>query len=118
MKSRNYVEKGRKKRKRFRDIRDSKATPTKGGRISRKPRKGTLPRDIDQCRKLAALGCTHPEIAMVLGMGVQTFQRRLKDEPRFAAAYQLGQMQQFVNLRQLQWRHARSQNGTPMTIHL
>lgn len=99
-------------------LRDSSLHLTKTGKISRKPRKVPLPRDIVQCRKLSTIGCTQMEIATVLGMSMITFRRRLDDEPQFAAAYELGQIQQFVNLRTLQWRHARSASGTPMTIHL
>ena len=108
----------RDRRAKHRQVRDSTTHVTRNGKLTHKPRKAKIPIDVDQTRKLATIGCSQFEIAMVLGCGVQTFQRRLKEEPQLAAAYQLGQVQQFVNLRRLQWRHARADNGTQMTIHL
>lgn len=67
---------------------------------------------------MAALGCSQWEIATILGIGERTLRERLHHDPEIKRNYELGQVEQFLKLRRLQWRHASGPNGTSMTIHL
>jgi AraC-like DNA-binding protein len=62
--------------------------------------------DADQVRKLAALGCTHEEIADVVGCSHDTIARRFKDE------VEIGRRQGNASLRRKQFDLAMSGNVT------
>jgi hypothetical protein len=62
--------------------------------------------DADQVRKLAALGCTHEEIADVVGCSHDTISRRFKDE------VEIGRRQGNASLRRKQFDLAMSGNVT------
>jgi hypothetical protein len=66
--------------------------------------------------KLASVGCSQEDIVTMLdGMGlklsVDTLQRRLKDTPQFAKAYERGLVQRNVKLRSRMMQQAMMMNG-------
>jgi hypothetical protein len=76
--------------------------------------------DIEQLKRLAQIGCTIEEAAVVLGCGRRTLFDRMKAEPELKEVWDDGQLLGKVSLRRLQWRHANGSGSSAvnMTIHL
>lgn len=62
--------------------------------------------------KLAKLACTHEEIADYFGVSKDTVERRLADDPDFAASYKRGLAEAKMSLRRKQLSVANTGNAT------
>ena len=70
--------------------------------------------DYLQLEKLCHINATHREIAAYFDCSVETVQRRVKDDPRFAAAMERGYMGGWMSLRRKQMEIALEGNPTMM----
>lgn len=79
--------------------------------------KKDLPLEI--VRGLAGIGCTQTEAAAVFHMSVAQFKRYLQ-EPNVREAWDAGKAEGRVEIRKLQWWHAKQKGpaGAQLTIHL
>ena len=86
---------------------EQETTPAKhaGGR----PR---LTFDLRMVEDLGRIQSTHAELAAVLGVSVDTVERRLADDPEFCGAYEKGLENGRSSLRRIQWKNALSGNTT------
>ena len=84
-----------------------------GARESR--RAGGRPRvvfDLRQVEDLGKIQSTHAELAAVLGVSVDTVERRLRDDLEFRGAYEKGLEHGKSSLRRIQWKAALGGNIT------
>jgi hypothetical protein len=67
-----------------------------------------------QVCSLCAIQCTAEEIASVLGISVDTLERRIyeRDGLRFAEFFKIKRKAGFVSLRRMQWKKAQSDDTT------
>ena len=65
--------------------------------------KPTVKLDYELIRKLAAVQCTDCEIAAIVGISDDTFQRRKQDTPEMQAALKAGKESGRASLRRKQW---------------
>jgi hypothetical protein len=70
--------------------------------------------DLVQLEKLCHIQATHREIAAFFGCSQDTIQRRIVDDPKFAAAMERGYCGGFSSLRRKQMEIALSGNPTMM----
>ena len=70
------------------------------------------PIDIRQVEELARIGCTEPDMAAVLGVSVDTIQRRKRASEEFCGAIKRGQATTRNSLRRLQLKKALEGNVT------
>lgn len=70
--------------------------------------------DYLQLEKLCHINATHREIAAYFDCSVETVQRRVKDDPKFAAAMERGYMGGWMSLRRKQMEIALEGNPTMM----
>ena len=70
------------------------------------------PLDVSKVEALAALQCTHDEIASGLDISLSTLIRRRKANPEFDKAIKRGREDGTRSLRRLQWEVAKSGNTT------
>ena len=76
---------------------------------------GGRPRVVFDLRPVEGLGkiqSTHRELAAVLGVSVDTVERRLQDDPEFRGAYERGLENGKSSLRRIQWKAALGGNTT------
>ena len=84
-------------------------------RAERTKHPGGRPRlafDLRMVEDLGRIQSTHSELAAVLGVSVDTVERRLKDDEEFCGAYQKGLENGKSSLRRIQWKAALSGNTT------
>ena len=62
--------------------------------------------DLRQVEDLGKIQSTHAELAAVLGVSVDTVERRLRDGPEFREAYEKGLEHGKSSLRRIQWKAA------------
>lgn len=86
--------------------------PTNGNGAKRPRGRPPKPIDLELLEELAALQCTHAEIASVLKVGRSTLLERMKNEPEIRDAYERGRESGKVSLRRLQWNSAKQGNVT------
>ncbi len=68
--------------------------------------------DLRQVEELARLGCTEEDMGAVLGVSVDTIQRRKRDSEEFCGAIKRGQAATRNSLRRLQLKKALEGNVT------
>jgi len=68
--------------------------------------------DLRQVEDLGKIQSTHAELAAVLGVSVDTVERRLRDDSEFREAYQKGLEHGKSSLRRIQWKAALGGNTT------
>lgn len=68
--------------------------------------------DLETFEKLAALQCTQAECAAFLEVSVDTIQRRIAHNPKFAAAWERGRENGKASLRRMQFESAQKGNIT------
>ncbi len=68
--------------------------------------------DLRMVEDLGKIQSTHSELAAVLGVSVDTVERRLRDDPEFCSAYEKGLENGKSSLRRIQWKSALSGNTT------
>jgi len=68
--------------------------------------------DLRQVEELGKIQSTHSELAAVLGVSVDTVERRLRDDPEFCSAYEKGLENGKSSLRRIQWKAALGGNTT------
>jgi hypothetical protein len=68
--------------------------------------------DLAVVRRAAGLGCTHEEIAVLVGVTRETIQRRLIDNPDVQVAIAEGRENGRTTLRRLQWQRANAGSDT------
>ena len=68
--------------------------------------------DLEQVERLAAIDCTEPEIAAVLGIDYATWKRHKKRNPDIAETVERGKENGKASLRRLQWKTASEGNPT------
>ena len=92
----------------------SKKAATPGASAPRK-NKGGRPRiaiDYELLGRLAACHCRDNEMADILGISVDTLERRKQDDPRFAEILSKERANRKMALRQAQWENALGGNFT------
>ena len=78
----------------------------------KKPGRPPVEIDIEQVERLAAIDCTEPEIAAVLGIDYATWKRHKKKNPDLALIVERGKENGKASLRRLQWKTAQEGNAT------
>jgi hypothetical protein len=68
--------------------------------------------DLEQVERLAAIDCTEPEIAAVLGIDYATWKRHKKRNPDILETVERGKENGKASLRRLQWKTASEGNPT------
>jgi len=68
--------------------------------------------DLRMVEDLGKIQSTHSELAAVLGVSVDTVERRLRDDPEFCRAYEKGLENGKSSLRRIQWKAALGGNTT------
>jgi len=68
--------------------------------------------DLRQVEDLGKIQSTHAELAAVLGVSVDTVERRLRDDLEFREAYEKGLDHGKSSLRRIQWKAALGGNIT------
>ncbi len=68
--------------------------------------------DLRMVEDLGKIQSTHSELAAVLGVSIDTVERRLRDDPEFSAAYEKGLENGKSSLRRIQWKAALGGNTT------
>tara|TARA_Y100000310_G_scaffold321312_1_gene378757 strand:- start:14 stop:382 length:369 start_codon:yes stop_codon:yes gene_type:complete len=68
--------------------------------------------DMDQVEKLAAIMCTEPEIASVVGVSFTTWKRRKNEDPELSERVASGRELGKASLRRMQWKAAEGGNPT------
>ena len=68
--------------------------------------------DLRQVEDLGRIQSTHSELAAVLGVSVDTVERRLRDDAEFRGAYEKGLEHGKSSLRRIQWKAALGGNTT------
>jgi len=68
--------------------------------------------DLEQVERLAAIDCTEPEIAAVLGIDYATWKRHKKRNPDIVETVERGKENGKASLRRLQWKTASEGNPT------
>jgi len=68
--------------------------------------------DLEQVERLAAIDCTEPEIAAVLGIDYATWKRHKKRNPDIKDTVDRGKENGKASLRRLQWKTAQEGNPT------
>ncbi len=68
--------------------------------------------DLRMVEDLGKIQSTHSELAAVLGVSVDTVERRLKDDEEFCGAYEKGLENGRSSLRRIQWKAALGGNTT------
>ncbi len=68
--------------------------------------------DMDQVEKLAAIMCTEPEIASVVGVSFTTWKRRKNEDPELSERVASGRERGKASLRRMQWKAAEAGNPT------
>ena len=68
--------------------------------------------DLEQVERLAAIDCTEPEIAAVLGIDYATWKRHKKRNPDIVETVERGKENAKASLRRLQWKTASEGNPT------
>jgi hypothetical protein len=68
--------------------------------------------DLEQVERLAAIDCTEPEIAAVLGIDYATWKRHKKRNPDIVEIVERGKENGKASLRRLQWKTASEGNPT------
>jgi len=68
--------------------------------------------DLEQVERLAAIDCTEPEIAAVLGIDYATWKRHKKRNPDILETVERGKENGKASLRRLQWKTAQEGNAT------
>jgi len=68
--------------------------------------------DLRMVEDLGKIQSTHSELAAVLGVSVDTVERRLRDDPEFCSAYEKGLENGKSSLRRIQWKAALGGNTT------
>ncbi len=74
--------------------------------------------DLEEIKKLAALGCTDEEIADFVDTSSKTIERRKKDEPDFCRAYKKGRADLKQSLRRTLLKRATDDNSPAAAIFL
>jgi|TARA_Y100000296_G_scaffold42647_1_gene49078 hypothetical protein len=67
---------------------------------------------MDQVEKLAAIMCTEPEIASVVGVSFTTWKRRKNEDPELSERVASGRERGKASLRRMQWKAAEAGNPT------
>ena len=75
-----------------------------------RPKGAVKPLEIDRIEAAAAIGCTQDEIAVLMGCGVRTIQKRADCRE----AIERGSARLRMSLRRLQWQKAKDGNVTMM----
>ena len=83
--------------------------PQQGKHPGGRPR---LELDLRQVEELARIGCTEEDMAAVLGVSVDTIQRRKRDCPEFCGVIEKGRASLRNSLRRLQVKKALEGNTT------
>ncbi len=91
------------------------ASVTKTGTKIKKHRR-TI--DLDQVRDLASIGCTHEEMAMVLGCSLNYIVGQVETNPAFAIAIEQGYGEIKSSLRRAQFDEAINNRSTALLIWL
>jgi hypothetical protein len=75
--------------------------------------RGRPPKEIDTAlvEKLAEIHCTYEEIADIVGVSVDTLDRRRQSDPDFAAMMAGARAKGKASLRRIQWKLAQSGNA-------
>ncbi len=68
--------------------------------------------DLRMVEDLGKIQSTHSELAAVLGVSIDTVERRLRDDPEFCSAYERGLENGKSSLRRIQWKAALGGNTT------
>ncbi len=68
--------------------------------------------DLRMVEDLGKIQSTHSELAAVLGVSVDTVERRLRDDSEFCSAYEKGLENGKSSLRRIQWKAALGGNTT------
>ena len=68
--------------------------------------------DLEQVERLAAIDCTEPELAAVLGIDYATWKRHKKRNPDIVETVERGKENGKASLRRLQWKTASEGNPT------
>jgi hypothetical protein len=68
--------------------------------------------DVKNAERLALIQCTDVEMALCLGVSVDTLARRKQQDPEFAETIERGRANGKMSLRRVQWQSAQAGNAT------